>query len=107
MLIDKLYLSEIMQRKLGYEGGSKISDEKSFVNLLHPEDRELVLDLRDALIQGKTSRYAAEYRIRNKSGGWQWILSQGHATMRNDQGKALRIIGTFTDITRLKAGESE
>jgi len=106
LLINELYLSEILQHNLGYESG-KISDEESFANLLHPEDREFVLALRDAHIHGKTPRYKAEYRMRNKNGGWQWMLSQEQATLRNDQGKVLRIIGTLTDITRLKAEESE
>ena len=79
----------------------------SFENLLHPDDRDRVLALREAHARGERPRYEAEYRIRNKAGGWQWILSRGQAVERDTQGKALRIIGTHTDITRLKEVEAE
>ena len=84
-----------------------ISDELSFENLLHPDDREKVLARREAHLQGKTSRYEVEYRIRNKAGGWQWMLSRGKVVERDEQGRALRMIGTITDITRLKEVEAE
>jgi DNA-binding CsgD family transcriptional regulator len=48
-----------------------------------------------------------EYRIRNKAGNWQWMLSRGRAVARDERGRAQRIIGTLTDITRLKEVEAE
>ena len=98
----ELNLSEILQRNLGHAGKDTIRGEESFANLIHPEDREEVLALRDAHVQGKTLCYMAEYRLRNKNSGWQWVLSKGQASLRNEQGKAMRIIGTLTDISWLK-----
>ena len=104
-LTGNVYYGENWYRTLGYE--KKSGEEFSFEEILHPDDRERVLALREDHIQGKTPRYEAEYRIRNKNGGWRWILSRGQAVMRDDQGRALRIIGTLTDITRLKEAEAE
>ncbi len=103
----EIYFGENWHRTLGYEDTREISDERSFENLLHPDDRGRVLALLEAHVQGETPRYEAEFRIRNKAGGWQWILSRGQAVERDAQGKALRIIGTHTDITRLKEVEAE
>jgi PAS domain S-box-containing protein len=103
LLTGETYHGENWYRSLGYEKNEDISFEK----LLHPDDRERVLALRAAHVQGKTSRYEAEYRLRNKAGGWQWTLSRGKVVTRDSQGKALRMIGTHTDITRLKEVESE
>ncbi|WP_319586710.1 response regulator [uncultured Desulfobulbus sp.] len=103
----EVYFGENWHRTLGYRDKGEISDNQSFEELLHPEDRARVLALRDAHIQGETARYEAEFRIRNKEGGWQWMLSRGQAVDRDAQGKALRIIGTHTDITRLKEVEAE
>ncbi len=103
----EIYFGENWHRTLGYKDTREISDELSFENLLHPDDRGRVPALLEAHVQGETPRYEAEFRIRNKAGGWQWILSRGQAVERDAQGKALRIIGTHTDITRLKEVEAE
>ena len=103
----EVYFGENWHRTLGYTDKSEISGDQSFENLLHPDDRDRVLALREAHVQGETARYEAEFRIRNKAGGWQWMLSRGQAVERDAEGKALRVIGTHTDITRLKEVEAE
>jgi len=107
LVTGEVYYGANWQRTLGYEVGSEISGEKTFESLLHPDDRERVLAEREAHVQGKTPHYEVEYRIRNKAGNWQWMLSRGRAVARDEQGRAQRIIGTLTDITRLKEVEAE
>ena len=107
LLTGEVYVGENWYRGLGYEDKNEINGKQSFKKLLHPDDRERVLTLREDHIQGKTPRYEVEYRMRNKAGNWQWILSRGRAVTRDEQGKALRIIGTHTDITRLKEVEAD
>ena len=107
LVTGEVYYGANWHRTLGYEGGSEISGEKTFESLLHPDDRERVLAVREAHAQGKTPRYEVEYRIRNKAGNWQWMLSRGRAVARDAQGRAQRIIGTLTDITRLKEVEAK
>jgi PAS domain S-box-containing protein len=102
----EVYYGENWYHTLGYEENKAFSGEYFFENLLHPDDRERVLAQRTAHVLGETSRYEVEYRVRNKTGGWQWMLSRGKAIARDEQGKALRIIGTITDITRLKEFEA-
>jgi PAS domain S-box-containing protein len=103
----EVYFGENWRRTLGYQDVGEILDDRSFENLLHPEDRGRVLALRESHAQGLTDTYEAEFRMKNKAGGWQWILSRGQAVARDAQGRALRIIGTHTDITRLKEVEAE
>lgn len=103
----EVYLGENWRRTLGYDQAGEIGVDWSFETLLHPDDRERVLALREAHALGHSDHYEAEFRMRNKAGGWQWILSRGQAVDRDAQGRALRIIGTHTDITRLKEVEAE
>ncbi|MBV5316571.1 MAG: response regulator [Desulfobulbaceae bacterium] len=107
LLTGEVYFGKNWRRTLGYEDVSEVIDDRSFENLLHPEDRERVLALRESYTQGLTDTYEAEFRMRNKAGAWQWILSRGQVVARDAGGKALRIIGTHTDITRLKEAEAE
>jgi PAS domain S-box-containing protein len=103
----EVYFGENWHRTLGYDDTNEIRDFESFEKLLHPDDRDKVLALREAHAQGQTTRYEVEFRMRNNSGGWQWMLSRGQAVARDKEGRALRIIGTHTDVTRLKEVEDE
>ena len=103
----EVYFGENWLHSLGYEDCSDICSEEGWSRLLHPDDRDRVLALREAHIQGQTDRYEAEYRMKNRNGNWQWILSRGQVVDRDEHGQALRIIGTHTDITRLKTVEAE
>jgi PAS domain S-box-containing protein len=107
LLTGEVYYGANWQRTLGYDAHREITGDQSFEKLLHPEDRQRVLDGREAHIRGETRHYEVEYRIRNKAGDWQWMLSRGQAVARDEQGKAQRIVGTLTDITRLKEVEAE
>ena len=53
-----------------------------------------------AHLQGERDRFDCEYRIRHRGGTYRWVLCRGRA-VRDEQGKALRISGVQTDVTRL------
>ena len=74
LVTGETYFGENWHRSLGYEDISEISGQ-AFEQLLHPDDRDRVLALREAHLRGDSPRYEAEYRLRNKVGDWQWILS--------------------------------
>ncbi|WP_327754545.1 ATP-binding protein (plasmid) [Sphingobium sp. SJ10-10] len=77
----------------------------NFFALLHPDDRERVLDAQTRFISGEAQEYRVEFRLRHRQGGWRWILSRGSA-VRDPHGKAIRLAGTHTDITdRVDASE--
>lgn len=103
----EVYYGENWQQTLGYGEEEGDSGQHSFEELLHPEDLERVLGQREAHIRGESPRYEVEYRIRNRAGDWQWMLSRGRVVARDAQGRALRLVGTITDITRLKEIEAE
>ena len=107
LISGEVYFGENWHRALGYDDTHRITDNAAFEHLLHPDDRNRVRTLREAHVRGETDRYEAEYRIRNQAGQWQWILSRGQAVVRDEQGRATRIIGSHTDVTRLKKVEAE
>jgi len=58
-----------------------------------------------AHLEGRTDRYEDEYRVRTRSGEWKWILSRGKVVERDRDGKPLRMVGTYRDITERKLAE--
>lgn len=74
----------------------------AWVDALHPDDRERVLEQWDrALKAGETFR--AEYRFRNRAGKTAWVI--GHAAALRHDGVVTAYIGTVTDITDRKEAE--
>ncbi len=56
-------------------------------------------------MQGVSEEFECEYRVRHVSGEWIWIYSRGKVTQRDDAGRALRMTGTSTNVTKRKEAE--
>ena len=79
----------------------------AWTELIHPDDRPMVMSKYNDHISGKTPLYEAVFRMKAKTGGWKWIQSVGKVSHRDADGKPLRIIGTHRDITARKRVEEE
>jgi len=101
----ELYLSDNYYRILGYNPGEIGITQKDFEELLHPEDKERVLQKIQKCIEGKAKDYSVEFRMKTKSGKWKWIMGRGNVVSRDSNGKALRFLGTHVDISRRKQME--
>ncbi len=101
----EVYYSPAYFRMLGYEAGDISRMTDFWEDLIHPDDRAMVLernrDCRDNACPG----FDIEFRMRAKSGTWKWVQSRGSAVSRDGSGIATRMIGTHTDITVRKQAE--
>lgn len=95
----KVFYSDQWKRMLGFTPDEIAHTPEAWKELVHPEDREKVLEELHRHQRGETSEYLAEYRIRCKDKSYKWVLARGKVTARDPQGNALRIVGTHTDIT--------
>lgn len=73
---------------------------EAFVDTVHPEDRERVVQVYDASIVQRT-RYEVEHRLLFPDGRVKYILERGQPYYDAD-GKPVRFIGTSLDITERK-----
>jgi hemerythrin-like metal-binding protein/PAS domain S-box-containing protein len=67
--------------------------------LIHPADIDTVKHDLQAHLDGKSEFYVNKHRVLRDQGGWAWILSRGKVVSRNEDGTALRMVGTHTDVT--------
>jgi PAS domain S-box-containing protein len=89
---------------LGYDDGGFPASYESWRLLVHPEDLNRVEEeLRQSIESGRG--FAIDLRMKLKSGGWQWVSTRGKVVKRNGEGKALRMVGTLSDITDRKRAE--
>jgi PAS domain S-box-containing protein len=81
-------------------------DQDAFLHALDPVDRTTVVKAIDEALAGiKDGKYDVEYRIARPAGGRQrWVRSMGQAFF-DENGRAVRFIGTMLDISEQKYAE--
>ncbi|WP_346911188.1 PAS domain-containing protein, partial [uncultured Roseibium sp.] len=103
----KTFYSPTWKAMLGYGEEEISSDTEAWMDLIHPDDREAVLQADRAHKEGRTPAFEAEFRMRHKNGEWIWVLDRGKVVSRDEDGNPLRMIGTHSDITHRKRTEAE
>ena len=69
--------------------------------LVHPDDMARYHAENVAHLKGRTPRLVSEYRYRHGDGSWRWARQVGVA-QRDENGRAIRLIGSTSDITAEK-----
>jgi PAS domain S-box-containing protein len=100
-----MYLSPRWKEILGYQDDELPNDRSSWLSRVHPDDVvRLEGDLDDHL-SGRTQQFENEHRVRHQSGTYRWVLVRGVA-VRGDDGRAVRVAGSLTDITEGKVADA-
>ena len=77
-----------------------------FLRHLVDEDKPGVMAAVQASLSGK-GLYRSEHRMRRSDGSQIWVLDRGNVVERDAQGKPLRMVGSWSDITERKQVEEE
>jgi PAS domain S-box-containing protein len=80
---------------------------QTWLDLAHPEDLRTSEEQLNLHFEGASAFYECESRMRHKNGNWIWVLDRGKVVERSADGTPLRMIGTHTDITRIKSVEEQ
>ena len=84
---------------------ARFEDTFDFIRVVHRSDLAIITKAWRAHLEGDAPFYGAEWRLRTAAGEWRWIRSKGKVIARDAAGKALRIVGTYQDITDLKESQ--
>ena len=106
LVAGKSIVSDTWMEMLGFHVDDAINPQEEWRKRVHPDDLAVVDEADAACFAGTTPRSECEYRIRKKSGNWIWLRSDATVTQRDENGAALRLVGTQTDITALKEAEA-
>ncbi len=91
---------------LGYTDSEVENSYQGWRDLVHPEDIDSAEATWKAYINHQISQYRVEFRLRCKDNSYKWILARGMAQWNQD-GEAIRMIGSHQDISGRKAAEAE
>jgi PAS domain S-box-containing protein len=98
--------SDILRSILGIDE-SYNSNFQGWVDLVHPDDREMMVHYVGDEVIAKRKPYSKEYRITRKNDGEsRWVNGLGEVKC-DGTGKVVMLIGTIQDITPRKQAEEE
>ena len=90
---------------LGFGGEKMYHTKDDFISMVHPEDRDEVINLMDKSIKEQVD-YESHHRMIKSDGSTVWIVDRG--TILSDKyGKPLRMLGSTSDVTEQKIAEKE
>ncbi|SDK93083.1 PAS domain S-box-containing protein [Maridesulfovibrio ferrireducens] len=93
-----IYYSLRWKNMFGYAYDELSNDFSAWKDLMSPEDAEAVWNMLEQLINKKRDRFKIEFKMKHKDGHWVNILSKATAIF-NEDGQAVRVVGTNSDIS--------
>ncbi|MBA2378176.1 MAG: PAS domain-containing protein [Blastocatellia bacterium] len=97
-----IIFSEQYRELVGYSYADFLDRVESFKSILHPEDQEVLTDVIGKYFRSPHSgAVTCEYRLKRSDGEYYWFRSVAQA-LWNDEGKAIRLVGTTVDITDIR-----
>ncbi len=101
---DTVFFSARWRATLGYSEHEIGDRPAEWLDRIHVEDRDRFDEALGDHLQGRTPHFKAEYRMRLRDGVYHWMLGRG-VSVRDSDGKVVRIAGSQTDITPRKQAE--
>jgi diguanylate cyclase (GGDEF)-like protein/PAS domain S-box-containing protein len=101
----RCYYSSIWTEMLGYREDEIGDEADTWLNLVHPDDRDHAVASGKAHEEGRVPVIETEFRMRHKDGHWVWVLDRGKTVERDSAGRPTRMIGVQTEITKQKEAE--
>ena len=100
----KVYFSPRWRMLLGYGENEIGANIEEYTSLIHPDDRQRALKFRSDFLAGTSPTATVEFRLRHKDGSYRWIAAHA-VVVRDEQGRAYRLVGSHGDITDRKQAE--
>jgi len=101
-----IYYSPGWKKMLGYTNDELPNDFSVWEKTTDPEDVKKSWELQQKLIAKQIDRFVMEFKMKHKDGHWVDIMAKAEAIF-NEHGKAIRMVGTHTDITLRKQAEKQ
>ena len=100
-----LYVSPRIKDLLGFTPEEWLADWRLWLNQLHPDDRQRVVESATRAAKTRTP-FLQEYRLIHRQGGVVWVYDQAHP-VKDDAGRLLFFQGVNVDITRRIKAEGD
>ncbi len=101
---DRVFTSPETEAMLGLKSGSLNGAAASWLEVLHPPDRDRFRATLDGVVEQRRGRVAQDFRMRTSDGHYLWFALRARPVVGSD-GEVIRLVGTLTDVTGFKTVE--
>lgn len=97
------FVSDYIEKMTGYAPDEWLSEPNYWIKILHPDDKEEILEKTDDFLQDRGEGFL-EYRFIKKNGEVIWTETQMKA-VKDETGKVISLTGITIDVTERKRAE--
>ncbi len=97
-----IHFNENWSKMLGYQDTELNNNLDTWLNLIHPDDKDEALKSLKEHLESKSEKYFNEHRLKTKAGNWKWIRVIGKVTEKNSSENPVRMVGVHIDIDKEK-----
>ncbi len=105
VMTNEVYFSPRWKSMIGFKEQEIAGNFDEWSTRVHPEDLAKAYEEINKAFTTKNYSYAIEHRMKCKNGKYKWIEAKGKVLEWNADNKPVRMVGTHTDISKLKAHE--
>ena len=102
---DTMYMGDTYREMFGWD----IKAERKFTDwtdYIHPDERGVAKNFYDTLKDPHKDLWEDEYRYLKADGTYAFVVDRGYI-VRNEKGKAVKVVGAIRDITERKEAEEK
>jgi diguanylate cyclase (GGDEF)-like protein/PAS domain S-box-containing protein len=106
IVANTVWWSEGIRTLFGYPNGGVRVEGEWWKGRIHPEDEERVSSSVQAFLEGNAKFWSDEYHYRRADDSYALVIDRAFI-LRDDEGKAVRMIGSMMDITERRRAEEK
>ncbi|MEY4432473.1 MAG: hypothetical protein RLZZ44_603 [Bacteroidota bacterium] len=106
MLTDEIFVGESHSTLFGHQFENNTITAAECENFIHPDDRERYFKHFEEVINSDSKKWTDEYRYLKSDGSYSYVSDKA-IIIRNEEGKAIRMIGAMEDITDIRNVEEQ
>jgi len=92
---------------LGYSPKEVHFTWQNWIDYIHPEDLNGFLEAYNKFLLKKLNAFSRECRMLGQDGNYRWVLNRAKVVAFDENGVPIRLIGTLTNIQKIKESEDK
>lgn len=101
---NRLWWNDSYARLVGEIDAEQEPSIELWSSRMHSNDVDQAAAVMQAAMAGIADTWQSEYRLRKQDGTYAFVLERGHI-LRDEKGRAIRMVGGLTDLTGRRASE--
>jgi diguanylate cyclase (GGDEF)-like protein/PAS domain S-box-containing protein len=101
---DRIFVSPEIEAQLGRKRGELEGPASTWLELVHPFERDAYSAALDAVLEQRRGRINQEFRLRGADGHYTWFRMRARPVVGPD-GEVLRVVGTLVDVTEERTAQ--